>query len=391
MKSNIKRQNFIDNFIDIWWNFVKSFCIEHAIILVAMIAFFVLSIIVGAIGPKQMQQQVMSELLDKISDILTPHEGLLFLRILWNNLVVEILLLLLGITIIGSVAILFMNGLMLGIVFSLEGRLFVFLPNKLQFWVSLIPHGIFEIPAIVFSGALGLIIGVKFLFSPWYKKNKTRRKILRECLQAFVYVAVPMIILAAVVETFVTPVLVDLTKSETAAHELPRSYLIDNSVLAHLNVSEKKIAAKEGDVALEDRRVKKVLISLLFNDTVFDFYKDIANTPTVGRVWVNNETRVRVSIILHEFGNNTEEEVAAKARTESSVLAYMLDLQEYSPEFGNRTILRWENKTQFVIVTHVNKFIIESSSMNLSIEDHNEIVDEEVVFLQRISNNTIKK
>jgi peptidoglycan/LPS O-acetylase OafA/YrhL/uncharacterized membrane protein SpoIIM required for sporulation len=69
-----------------------------------------------------------------------------------------------------------------------------------------IPHGLFEIPAILLSSAIGLKLGYSLIRSIIGKKGLVRE--IRKSLRAFIYLILPIIAIAAVVETFITlPVL----------------------------------------------------------------------------------------------------------------------------------------------------------------------------------------
>lgn len=64
---------------------------------------------------------------------------------------------------------------------------------------NLVPHGIFEIPAIVLSIGLGIKIG----FSVFNRdKKKSFVYNLENCLRIFIFIVVPLLIVAAVIEGF---------------------------------------------------------------------------------------------------------------------------------------------------------------------------------------------
>lgn len=87
-----------------------------------------------------------------------------------------------------------LNGVLLGYVVakasSVEGLVVI--------W-RLVPHGIFELPAIFLSISLGIRLGF-FIFSKNPKEAFLTR--LRSSLLAFLYVILPLLIIAAIVEGF---------------------------------------------------------------------------------------------------------------------------------------------------------------------------------------------
>ena len=95
--------------------------------------------------------------------------------------------------------ILLTNGLIIGSIVELvreqQGTVFVF--------VAILPHGIFEIPAFLLSGALGLLLA-KSLYDEWNGAGDAAVEAAHHGLKFITYV-IPLVILAAFVEAFITP------------------------------------------------------------------------------------------------------------------------------------------------------------------------------------------
>ena len=64
----------------------------------------------------------------------------------------------------------------------------------------LIPHGIFEIPALIISLALGLKLGM-FLFI-YKEKNKGKEFLtwLKSSIKVFIFVIIPLLVIAGIIE-----------------------------------------------------------------------------------------------------------------------------------------------------------------------------------------------
>jgi stage II sporulation protein M len=64
--------------------------------------------------------------------------------------------------------------------------------------LKLLPHGIFELPAIILALAFGLRIGMFF-----YSKNPELefKYRVKNALRVFVFIIVPLLIIAAIIET----------------------------------------------------------------------------------------------------------------------------------------------------------------------------------------------
>jgi uncharacterized membrane protein SpoIIM required for sporulation len=101
---------------------------------------------------------------------------------------------------IGTVFILFFNGLLIGSVAALVGQ------NNLAypFWAFVFPHGSLELPAIFVAGAAGLLIGRALLFPAPYRRVDALKQY---GLQAgkLTFAVIPMLIIAGVIEAFFSP------------------------------------------------------------------------------------------------------------------------------------------------------------------------------------------
>tara|TARA_Y100000034_G_C6716675_1_gene316852 strand:- start:368 stop:697 length:330 start_codon:yes stop_codon:yes gene_type:complete len=91
-----------------------------------------------------------------------------------------------------SFLILIVNGYVLGFVASKS----VAVEGILVLW-RLLPHGIFEIPAVMISAGLGLKLGA-YLFVK-HKKGDFKQWLLNS-LRVFLFIVVPLLIIAAIIE-----------------------------------------------------------------------------------------------------------------------------------------------------------------------------------------------
>jgi stage II sporulation protein M len=73
---------------------------------------------------------------------------------------------------------------------------------------ALLPHGIFEIPAFIISGALGILLA-QSLIAEWYGSGDTAEA-AQVFARLFLVVVLPLIFVAAGVEAFITPVIIHL-------------------------------------------------------------------------------------------------------------------------------------------------------------------------------------
>jgi stage II sporulation protein M len=73
---------------------------------------------------------------------------------------------------------------------------------------AILPHGVFEIPAFIISGAMGIVLA-QSLISEWYNGSNAEED-GRKCGRLFIRYVIPLIAIAAFIEAFITPVIIHL-------------------------------------------------------------------------------------------------------------------------------------------------------------------------------------
>lgn len=176
--------------------------------LLILVGLFSLGIILGVVLPPNLKLMVLAAVLEKFTSIVgdanTAWE--LTQRIFINNFWVSLLLYGLGFTILLPVIMMVVNGVVIGLFLNLMYRLDTLMPG--MFWssiVSLLPHGVFELTAFFFSGALSVMVLVKAIFTTVIEPLKLRRQVLLESILRFFTLVVPLLIVAALMEGFVSP------------------------------------------------------------------------------------------------------------------------------------------------------------------------------------------
>jgi uncharacterized membrane protein SpoIIM required for sporulation len=121
--------------------------------------------------------------------------------IMTNNISVSFLTFALGITAgIGTLYLLFFNGLLMGVI----GVACWSSGMSLQFWSFVAPHGVLELPAIFIAGGAGLKIAQGFLFPGVLPRKESLVQAGRQGV-VLVLGAIPMLVIAGVIEAFVSP------------------------------------------------------------------------------------------------------------------------------------------------------------------------------------------
>ncbi len=149
-------------------------------------------------------EDVVNLLAQNYTDLLGKSSTELCLYIFFNNISVSLMIIALFFLFgIAPISALLSNGVMIGVVISYSlskiGIASVFL--------ALVPHGIFEIPAFFIATALSLHLSGRFV-DYLHKKRKTFKKDISFALRIIMFVIIPLLFVAAIIETFLTPFLV---------------------------------------------------------------------------------------------------------------------------------------------------------------------------------------
>ena len=156
---------------------------------------FVLGIFIGVLFQNElavMINEILKDLLNKTSGLNT-FEMTFF--ILQNNLQSSFLSMLGGIF-LGIFPIIsdFTNGIILGYVLSKSSEV-----AGIASWWRILPHGIFELPAIFISFGLGIKLGFSFFINRKHRVAEFKRRFYNS-INVFLVIIVPLLIVAAIIE-----------------------------------------------------------------------------------------------------------------------------------------------------------------------------------------------
>jgi len=179
--------------------------LRKEIVIVALL--FVLSAAIGYVVAIMHPEVVMQSLeeLEGLVDLLknlSPLE-IMFLIFL-NNSIKSLFVLVLGVF-FGVVPLLFIayNGYFLGI-FSHK----ILMEQSLLYLAGgLLPHGIIEIPMVVISAAVGIRLGLKVI-AAFKGESVSLKEEMITGIKFFFYWIMPLLFIAAVVETFITSAII---------------------------------------------------------------------------------------------------------------------------------------------------------------------------------------
>ncbi|MCH7850866.1 MAG: stage II sporulation protein M [Nanoarchaeota archaeon] len=155
---------------------------------------FSLFFLIGFTFPIFFRAEIFSMLQEMVSQIESKGAFELAGFIFLNNMKVSLLAILLGIGFgIFPFIISVFNGYLIGFV----SRESVGMDGIGILW-RLLPHGIFELPAVIFSIGIGMKIGVE-LFNRKNNREKLRKN-YREALRFYFFVIFPLLLIAGIIE-----------------------------------------------------------------------------------------------------------------------------------------------------------------------------------------------
>ncbi|MEM1665529.1 MAG: stage II sporulation protein M [Zestosphaera sp.] len=167
---------------------------------------FLISVVAGLNASQQLSLVVREALKEQFSpltryfNISDPTSLLLLsLTIFFNNMRVAFLNIVLGVSLIGPAGIMVVNGFVVGLVLSAQ-------EDIARGVLVIIPHGVLEIPALIYSAVLGTHLGLTILLN--IRKNPAKiKEVFRDVIRKIPIIAL-MLILAALIEVFISLLIV---------------------------------------------------------------------------------------------------------------------------------------------------------------------------------------
>jgi len=186
------------------WKYVAA---ATLILLAGLAAGFVIHFVQpaldGLIIPDQLQRSISQELRQgKVgADWPVAMRPLISTGIMLNNILVGLKSFAFGFTWgVGTVYVLFYNGLMVGVL----GAIFTAGGYAVDFWSLILPHGILELTAIFICGGAGLVLA-KALVKPGDYTRRDALVLQGRIAMKLLLGTIPMFIIAALIEGFITP------------------------------------------------------------------------------------------------------------------------------------------------------------------------------------------
>ncbi len=194
VKKRVKKKKASLNFKEEYrksWEYLKLS--KNFLYIVTGVFLFVVLVGVFVPTPEYFSEQILEfirQLLEKTSGMSTEE---LMKFILFNNVKSSFFGMIFGIILgIFPMITVIVNGYLIGFVSALSVQ-----SEGISILWRLVPHGIFELPALIISLGIGLKLGT-FLFQK--EKIETFRDYLYNSLRVFLFIVIPLLVIAAFIE-----------------------------------------------------------------------------------------------------------------------------------------------------------------------------------------------
>jgi len=181
--------------------------LKNSAVLALLLFFSMLTIgWVGAAQHPQVGQQLLTLFEKEVAGQVAGANPLeLCIKIFSNNIEASLILFLGGASFgIFTILIMSLNGIVIGAIME------IVLKDHSPAFVAaaILPHGIFEIPGFVLAGALGIMLS-QALVNEYYGQGDAASEAAR-LSRLFLLLVLPLITVAAIVEAFITPHVIQL-------------------------------------------------------------------------------------------------------------------------------------------------------------------------------------
>lgn len=171
----------------------------------SMGAFLLIAFIAG-IGLKNWElliQEFVRDFIQGREELFTVDGDLLAWGLFKNNVKASLFSFGLGIVPLVFLPVLsiLINGAVIGAVFIIVRGQF----TLLTYTLSLLPHGIFEIPAFLLAASSGIYLCRALTSKVFGRGGEDLKGLVKRQVQVFIFVVVPLLALAALIEAYISP------------------------------------------------------------------------------------------------------------------------------------------------------------------------------------------
>lgn len=307
-----------------------------------LVIIFTVGLVCGSLLPVEFKTFILQAVAEKFGGILdnSPTSLHLSYNIFVNNLTVGAILYVCGFFVVFPAIIVFSNGLLMGVFFSLLYRSDTLQPGQfISSMLSLLPHGVLELSAFFLVGALSIMVTLKAIFHTKIETKKTRGRVLWESLLRFGVIVVPLLITAAAVESYISPWVATKTQDwwlqrtidSQFAVALNQVSLAEHGCTVRTNQQLTTTTSGESELNLADSFT--LLADIVYNETLYDQLRQRKAVPFWEETLYCSNNQV---ITIQSWPSVQWSQQQAAQLSRGFLTAGRLEYEEYSSTGRNR-------------------------------------------------------
>ncbi len=228
---------------------VHSLIREHKRAVVTMSCVFLAGAVIGFILPASLKLILFRTMTKKFADVVSDNALLGCLKIFLNNAIAGLVTICLGFSVIVPGLGMLFNGFSIGIMIDLFLKI-AGLTSVTPFLLvaSILPHGIIEIPTIIICAVFGVLLGLKLFLGKRIMPDESLLTLMKKISKAYLFVIIPLLLCAAFIESFVTPIIADSNSMLAAKGDTDPDLdklILDENDVAGLQLALKEISTEE--------------------------------------------------------------------------------------------------------------------------------------------------
>ncbi len=361
---------------------VHSLIREHKRAVVTMSCVFLAGVIIGFILPASLKLILFRTMTKKFADIVSDNALLGCLKIFLSNSLAGLVTIVLGFSVILPALALLFNGFLIGIMIDLFLKI-AGLTSVTPFLLvaSILPHGIIELPTIIICAVFGVLLGLKLFLGKQIMPEESLWTLIKKTSKAYLFVIVPLLFCAGLIESFVTPIIADSNSMLTAEGDTDQKLdklILDENDVAGLELTLRELSIEEYYEKVPMSKTMKYanLIAVLFYDEeIYQEFQKRKNNPTGSKIYVSESPDIVLTVRITRF-NSSEEAKKALVLDDKMFELSVKEMEGKVVDIGNQTSkIVYESKTIYMKSDRVESLVYSITFEGHDIELFNNLVE----------------
>lgn len=363
------------------YQFFSYLISKHKSILVILIIFLLWGILAGLAGSDKSKATEINSLMETYSNLglETTKTPKLFYQIFFQNLKALSITIILGLTVIVPPILLLFEGMTLATVFD---SLFRFSAIGLidkpvsALIVSLLPHGIIELSVIVFCTFLSILTGLKIIFTKKIAPDFNRRNFLFKVAKGFIFIIIPLILLAAFMESFVSGSLsINMSVNQIQKDKILNNIVLNSSDINSLGQTSREEDIKSKNIFEKNEIVQKQMILSIYDEKNYEILKRTKPEHFIYKSF-NITNNSSLAITIQKFRSEQD------ANAQIEILHKIFDLlQKENPEYKVTRLdnqlykVHYSDKISYYKTDKINNYILSMTYKGNNLELFKKIIN----------------